>query len=273
MNAIKILKNSGCYEDFSQEKIVQSLLKAGISKHKAQQIANVIYKSCKENQSTKSIYKKVLKILNKENRRLATRYSMSKAITELGPDGYHFEAFIKFLFQKMGYLAQTNKHIHGEFVRHEIDVIAKKDKSHIYCECKFHNNQSTKNDLKTALYIYARYLDIKNNKENNITEFWIISNTKFTKDAITYANGVGLTLIGSNTPNKNSLTNMALNLKLFPITCLSSLKKNEAKLFIKNDIILIEQLLDRTDLFFNFNIDVNRQEKIIEEINHLLERE
>lgn len=49
---------------------------------------------------------------------------------------------------------------------HEIDVLASHTllhehiTEHIFVECKFHNAQGTQTDAKTALYVYAQFLDV-----------------------------------------------------------------------------------------------------------------
>ena len=56
---------------------------------------------------------------------------MPKAIHELGPDGYHFEQFIAAIFKAQGYKISTNNIIKGRCVKHELDVIAKKNNKNI----------------------------------------------------------------------------------------------------------------------------------------------
>ena len=44
-----------------------------------------------------------------------------------------------------------------------------------------------KNDLKTVLYVKARMDDLRMVKENNFNDFFLVSNTSFSKDAIKFA--------------------------------------------------------------------------------------
>jgi hypothetical protein len=270
MNSTQILKNSGCYENFSFEKLFSSLKKSGISDEYARSIAKKLQEKCPNEFTSKEIFKQAYKLLKKEDRILATKYSMTKAISDLGPDGYHFERFIKELFTNMGYAAKTNHFEHGRCIRHEIDVLAISEKEQIYCECKFHNNQNTKNDLKVALYVNARYRDIVENTENKITAFWLISNTKFTKDAVQYSNCAGLTLLGPNTPNESSLSNLAIKFKVFPVGSLTSLKKKDAKILIKNNTILIRDIYDSPKSLDILNIEQKTKDLILKEIKVLL---
>lgn len=272
MNALQIIKNSGNTEEFSKEKLINSLVKSGASKQKAEEICQKILKTCHEGHSTKQLYRKALSYLKKESKLLASNYSMTKAISELGPDGYHFEKFICEIFQRMGYDSKTNFMAKGKCVRHEIDVLAVNHKT-IYCECKFHNNINTKNDLKTALYVWARYQDIKSNPENKIDDFWLISNTKFTKDAVKYANCAGLTLLGPNTPEQHSLTNLAIKHHVFPIGTLTTLKKKYIKSLNAKDCILISHIAENPNQLEDIGIPENERRAIIREVKLLKELE
>ena len=114
----------------------------------------------------------------------------------------------------------------GEFVRHEVDVVATKANYQIYVECKFHNNEGHRNDIKTVLYVKARWDDLKNGPDGKyLHEFYVSSNTAFSSDAIAYAKGVGLKLLGVNAPEKESLLDKIKIHKLYPITSLKRLKK------------------------------------------------
>ncbi len=44
---------------------------------------------------------------------------------------------------------------------HEVDVLAEKDGRRVGIEVKFHNEQGGKTDIKDALYVHARYEDLK----------------------------------------------------------------------------------------------------------------
>ena len=78
-------------------------------------------------------------------------------------------------------------------------------------ECKFHNRQGLKSDVKVPLYVHSRFLDIEmqwkkqSDSKGQFHQGWIVTNTRFTENAIKYGNGVGLKLIGWDYPKKGSL--------------------------------------------------------------------
>lgn len=194
---------------------------------------------------------------------------MTKAISELGPDGFNFEKFITTVFRGLGFKSSSNHIVKGRCVSHEIDVIARKGKQVIYSECKFHNSPSTKNDLKVALYVSARYLDLAQNPENELTEFWLISNTKFSKDAIQYSECAGLTLLGPNYPARNALADIAKKTKVYPVTALTTLKKAQARLLIKNGIVLSYEIQNKPDALESIGLDTETIKNVLIEIEGL----
>lgn len=270
MNAAYLIKkNSGDEEEFSKRKLEYSLVCAGASKDQATRISSQVYTKCSAGHTTKKIYNEAFKILKKESKILASQYSMTKAISELGPDGYNFEKFVSSVFRGLGFESSSNHIKRGRCVKHEIDVIARKGKRVVFSECKFHNSPTTKNDLKTALYVYARYLDLKENPENELTEFWLISNTKFSKDAIQYANCVGLTLLGPNFPARNALADMAKETKVYPVTALTTLKKAHARALLKNGFVLSYEVQKDPSILQRIGLDKEKSNNVLVEIEGL----
>jgi hypothetical protein len=264
-----IQKKSGIEEEFSKRKLEYSLICAGATKEQASRISIQVYACCSKGNTTKKIYNEAFKRLKKECKILASQYSMIKAIGELGPDGFNFEKFITTVFRGLGYEASSNHIKHGKCVKHEIDVIAKKGKQVVYSECKFHNSPSTKNDLKVALYVNARFLDLASNPKNDLTEFWLISNTKFSKDAIQYSECVGLNLLGPNYPARNALADMAKQTRVYPVTALTTLKKAQARLLLKNGVVLIYEIQNKPEVLENIGLDSDTIKNVLVEIEGL----
>lgn len=270
MTPDKIKKSSGEFELFNEDKLYRSLVIAGASEKQARRIVSQVKKKVPEGSSTRKIFSHAFRLLKKESKLLASHYSLSKSIHELGPDGFLFEKYICALFHSMGYEASTNHYLSGKCVKHEIDILAKKNNETIYCECKFHNHPSYKNDLKTALYVQARHEDIKSNPDNNLSEFWLISNTKFSTDAIDYSECAGLKILGPNYPHKEALGDLSKRFHVYPITCLTSLKKIYVKSLLKDGIILTKELIDSPKLLDKLNLPYEEKEKTLTEIKTLM---
>ena len=72
--------------------------------------------------------------------------------------------FIAELFKQQGYKVEVGKILQGNCVSHEIDVIAVKENQLNLMECKYRNQPGVAVDVKTPLYIKARFEDVLDNK-------------------------------------------------------------------------------------------------------------
>src|SRR3989304_3244888 len=89
------------------------------------------------------------------------RYSIKKAIYALGPSGYQFEKYFGRILKEYGYSVEVNRMLQGYCVMHEIDVFAIREKEGFVIECKYHSDGGIPTDVKVALYIHARFEDIR----------------------------------------------------------------------------------------------------------------
>lgn len=213
---IKVKKASGEIENFSEEKIRGSLQRAGADDDLINQILNQIKPQLYEGITTREIYRQVFDLLKKYNQPLLQKYNLKEAIMALGPSGYPFEKFIAGILDHYDYQTQTNQIIKGKCVEHEIDIIAQKDNQRLMIECKFHHHAGLKTDIKVALYTHARFLDVA--KNGQFTDGWLITNTKITSQAITYAQCVGLKITSWDYPADASLRLLITKSGLYPIT-------------------------------------------------------
>lgn len=238
-----IRKNSGERELFNLEKFRHSLEKAGASPDLINQIAKR-FETHPELRTTSDIYRFALKELHHQDTGAAGRYNLKKALSELGPAGFPFEQFIAHLFNRGGYTIETNQIVRGTCVDHEVDVIAIKDNRHYMIECKFHNNNTLKTNVKVTLYVKARFDDIKElwEKEpghgHEFHEAWVVTNTKFTSQAIQYAQCRGMNLLGFSWPHHGNLAQLIDQYGLHPITALSTLSPKDKKEFIQAGFVL-----------------------------------
>ena len=123
-----------------------------------------------------------------------------------------------------------------------MDIVAEREDQTIYAECKFHNIGHKKNDIKTALYVQARAQDLKNNIDNHFHQYWLVSNTAFSLDAITYAKCSGLILHGLNTKEFGTLHDIIIRYQLYPVTSLRKIKKQTIQRLLENHLIMCKDL-------------------------------
>ncbi|MFA6430182.1 MAG: ATP cone domain-containing protein [Candidatus Paceibacterota bacterium] len=277
MPEIYIIKSNGEREVFDYSKLEASLKKIGTDDLVVKEILEEIAKELHEGITTREIYKRAYSILRKKQKTVSLRYSLKKAVAELGPTGFPFEKYVAEIFKSQGYETETGVIVKGKCVEHEIDVVAWKEGELIMTEAKFHTDFNLKSDLKVVLYVKARYDDLYGNryvfggKERELTEGWIVTNTKFSSTAIQYDQcQPHLKLVGWNYPYGNNLHNMIERAELIPITALTSINTIEKNMFLARGVVLSKALLDE-NLLKEVNFDEKKIKSIITEVNSLCE--
>ncbi|MBI0398094.1 restriction endonuclease [Cyclobacterium marinum] len=273
-----ITKASGEEAPFSVIKLQQSLERAGASLDMIDKIVFKIKGQLFDGMSTKKIYNEAYSLLRKHSKPIAGRYKIKQAILELGPSGYPFEKFVGAILKHQGYRTKVGVIILGHCVSHEIDVEAEKDDKHFMVECKFHNRQGYKCNVKIPLYIKSRFEDVKKQWEKRTEhskkfhQGWVVTNTRFTKDAIQYGECSGLVLISWDYPKNESLNDRINLYGLHPVTCLTSLTKAEKQKLIDKMIVLCKELCEKPQLLEEIGISQTRVKKIIKEGKEICSR-
>ena len=275
---ILITKASGEVVPFAPEKLMRSLTKAGATKAQAEEILASIKPLLHPGISTKTIFKNAFRLLKKVAPPKAGKYKLKIAIMELGPTGFPFEKYFATILQNMGYKVQTSVILQGVCVKHEVDVIAEKENHHEMVECKFHQQQGTFCNVKIPLYIHARFKDVEagfvdsSSKNNTLHQGWVVTNTRFTTDAIQYGTCAGLKLVGWNYPDGDSLNNLIDKTGLYPITALTSLTRKEKQTLLNNDIVLCKEIINSPDLLKLAAIVQTKHETILQEARELCKK-
>lgn len=268
---IRIVKSSGEKAIFSKERLKRSLIKAGASEEQAVKIMDVIAKEITEETSTRQIHNKALKLLKKEHSGLAARYNLKRAIYELGPSGFPFEQFIAAILDSAGYRTELRKTLQGRCVSHEIDVLASKDNVSHLVECKFHSEEGRICDVKIPLYIHSRFRDVKQKwKDSNpLVNAWVVTNTRFSKDAVDYGKCSGLHLLSWDYPNGNGLKDQIDDFGLHPLTCSTLLTRSEKQTLLNEKLVLSRDLVLNEGMLRKIGVNEARRQRIINEMKYL----
>jgi hypothetical protein len=263
---IFVTKASGKSEPFSILKLRKSLERVKANKPEIDNIIAKLLPQLYNGINTKKIYSEAFRLLRQCSPYNAARYQIKKGIMELGPSGFPFEKFISKLFEIQGYSVQTGQFVKGKCVTHEIDVIAKKETEILLAECKYRNTQGITVDVKTPLYIHARFDDVLANgsfkKKEESVKGWVITNAKFTTDAITYGKCVGLNLLSWDYPNKSSLKELIDLYGLYPLTCLTSLSKQEKQWLLTKDYVLAKDVYQNEKLLEKAGVSIKRIDSV-----------
>lgn len=270
---LKITKASGEQADFSYEKLRTSLKHTGAGDQLIERIIRTVRDELYPGISTREIYNRAFAILRKDTPVFASKYKLKKAIYELGPSGFPFEKFIGAVLQYSGYENEIGKVIPGACVQHEIDVFARKNGTVTLVECKFHGDQGRKCDVKIPLYIHSRFLDInsawKKHAENNLTGSWLVTNTRFTSDALKYGRCAGLYLLSWDYPKENSLKDRIDRLGLHPVTSSTLMTKREKQFLLDKGIVLCRDLHKESFMLDHIGVSEKRKKNILREICEL----
>ena len=272
---MKIVKHSGNIVDFEREKLRDSLLKSGASKSIVEDVISQIEKQLYEGISTKKIYKLAFGLLKKNANSHAARYNLRAAIQLLGPAGFFFEKYIAKLFQSEGFETLTNLSLQGKCVSHEVDVVVRKNNYLTMIECKFHAGRDAVSDVKVPMYILSRFNDLKSQRlaifeENNVLDYcFIITNNRFTADAIQFARCSNISLLSWDYPDNENLRDKIDRSQLYPVTCLTTLTLAEKDRLMNVGIILVKELLDDTDCLKSIDLSQNRVKNVIREASEL----
>jgi hypothetical protein len=250
-----ISKADGTNETFDPVRLVRSLERAGAGAHTADRIAESIASIVVPGMSSKEVYTRAFNMLRKEARPVAARYALRRALLELGPSGHPFEDFVSHLYRAEGWQVETRKVIQGRCVMHEVDFYASHPEKNEYlaAELKYHNDPAYKTDLKVALYVKSRFDDISNcdseTRSCAIDRGILITNTKFTSEAIAYSECAGVELLGWGYPENENLFMRMDRSKVYPVTALTGLSSAEKRLLIEHGVIAVDEIVrDRASL-------------------------
>jgi len=271
-----VIKNSEEKEFYSEDKLRASLRSCGATSDQVDVIITQLNNQIYNGISTNELYNKAFSLLKKLDRVFASRYSLKRALFELGPTGYPFERLIGALLKEKGYKTKVGVILQGHCVTHEIDVLAEKEGSVYAIECKFHTDSKATSNVKVPLYINSRFLDVQKfwnasgKNDTNLKQGWLITNTRFTKDAIDYGKCIGLTLLSWDYPKGNGMKIKIDNYGLYPVTALTTLTKKEKQQLIETDFILIKELYSNLDFLQSIQISKSRINQTKNEIDKLL---
>lgn len=272
---ILVTKASGEKVPISWKKLELSLRRSGADDSIIEEVKEKLKSRLHDGISTRKIYQHAFNILRKTSKSFAARYKLKQAIMELGPSGYPFEKFISEILKFQGFSVQVGVIVEGNCVNHEIDVIAEKGEKHFMVECKFHNQPGIKSDVKIPLYIYARFLDVEKKWKTiaghgvKFHQGWLVTNTRFTNDAIQYGTCAGLHLLGWDYPQKNSLNELIDASGLHPITSMTTLTKAEKQQLLEMKIVLCKELCQKPELLDSVGIPPPRKQRILQEGHEL----
>jgi hypothetical protein len=285
--SIKVIDSLGREENFSEHKILRSLKRAGTPREKAKQILSFLKPRLYSGITTAEIFKILKQELDKTNPEASLKFNLKIAMRALGPDGFSFEKYIKEVFESNGYAVKINQYLPGRCLSYETDLVAEKDNIIYFGECKYRNHAGERIDLSVAMKLYAAFIDVYSIafkdqiKQGKKIIPLIITNTKFTSQAIKYCECQGIKLLGWNYPKNNGLERIIEEKKLYPITILPSFRQYMNLPFGNAGMMLASELTNIKDIK-NFSkkirlplskvIDLSKEARILHNGTSLVEK-
>jgi hypothetical protein len=138
-------------------------------------------------------------------------------------------------------------------------------------ECKFHHEQGQFCNVKNPLYIHSRFKDIEivlkqqPAFENKILSGGLVTNTRFSADAVQYGTCINMFMLGWDYPNGNGLKHRIDQYRLYPITALMTITNYEKKALLNKGIILCAKLRENEIVLRELNFSETRIAKVISE--------
>lgn len=273
---MQVKKHSGELTDFNPNSLRYSLSRSGANTEEVDRVFKEIERKLYNGISTRELYELAFEHLKLVRNTFAARYSLKKALRDLGPEGYYFEKWVARIFQEDGYQSVTGQTIQGYAVTHEIDVVAVKDNKMLAIECKFRNDIDAKISVTTPMYFMSRVKDITDltytffNKNLKVSEGWLVTNAYFTTDSIKFGEYHKMNLLSWDFPKDNSLKIKVDNNGEYPITCLTSLTDMEKGKLLKAQCILVKDIVRDPKFLQAIQADNTKKKRILLEAKGLI---
>ena len=273
---IHVAKNSGELTPFDVEKLKASLYKSGASEDEVQQVIEEILPLLYDGIKSKSLYQLAFRQLKKVSNALAARYSLKRALRDLGPAGYYFEKWVARFFENYGYQTMTGQLIPGAAVTHEADVIAQKGENTYWIECKFRNTVDAKISVTTPMYLLSRIKDISVNTYdlfggNTIfNKGWLVTNAYLTTDSVRFGEHYGISLLSWDYPGGRSIKNLVDQKSLYPVTCLTTITPTEKEILLSSGCIMVKDILKNERYLDKLGLTKGKRKKILREVCDLV---
>ena len=271
---VPIIKADGTEEPFDLEKLITSLKRSGASDEAITEVTREISTAMRPGMTTGDIYRRVYAVLKRSERQpVASRYSLKRALLDLGPTGYPFEDYVAQIWSALGWKTQTRLILSGRCTTHEVDMVAEKGGRKIAAEVKFHNAPGMRSDVKTALYVNARWHDInarlEASGEKRFDEWLLITNTHFTSQAEEYGGCAGLSLISWNYPHHGNLQDLIEETRVHPLTCLTTISRYDKNQLLKDGVVLCRTVAEDPGQLRRIGVPEPKVKKIIAESKYL----
>ena len=247
--SVYVTKADGSRQLFDGGKIVKTCLRMGANREIADNISRKIESEIYDGVSTEEILDRIFRLLQEHRPVIKHLLDLRKGLSLMSSKP-EFELFVRTLLSENGYEVAPNRILRGKCVEHEVDGIARKDGVTYFVEAKHHSNYHTPTGLDESRIARAVLEDVLEGFEvglNNwgIERAMIVTNTKFSEHARQYGKCRNILQIGWSSPPYHGLQDMIEEKRLYPVTCLKSLRKQTKERLASAGIVSLKQLIER----------------------------
>lgn len=273
---MKIRKYSGELVEYDVDKLRNSLSKSGASPQAVELIVEAIQPRMFDGIHTKEVYRMAFNYLKRQAHSFAARYSLKRALRDLGPEGYFFEQWAARIFEHLGYSTVTGQRLKGAAVSHEIDVVGLKEGGLMIAECKFRNTTEARISVTTPMYFLSRFKDLEGRSFSYfdqvapVTAGWLVTNAYLTSDAIAFSEYYGVKVLSWDYPQGKNIKNRVDDTGLYPLTCLTSITTAEKRILLSAGCILVKDLLFNKEALASLQLSPSRERNVREEAQELV---
>jgi hypothetical protein len=242
-----VTKADGSRQQFDRNKIVATCMRMGATKQDAEEIAGKIESRVRDGMPTAKVLQMIFQFIHKYKPQASRLYDLRRGLSLMNSKP-EFEKFVQILLVNIGFEVVPNKILKGKCIEHEADAIARKDGVTYFVEAKHHYNYHAFTGLDESRIARAVLEDVSEAFNLGLTdlkidEAVIVTNTKYSEQAMQYGTCRNILQIGWSTPADLGLRDIILEKSLYPLSCIRGLKTDARLQLVDSGIILINQLV------------------------------
>lgn len=242
-----VTKADSSRQQFDRNKIVATCMRMGATKQDAEEIAGKIESRVYDGMPTAKVLQMIFQFIHKYKPQASRLYDLRRGLSLMNSKP-EFEKFVQILLANIGFEVVPNKILKGKCIEHEVDAIARKDGVTYFVEAKHHYNYHAFTGLDESRIARAVLEDVSEGFNLGLTdlkidEAMIVTNTKYSEQAMQYGICRNILQIGWSTPADLGLRDIILEKSLYPLSCIRGLKTDVRLQLVDSGIILINQLV------------------------------
>jgi hypothetical protein len=243
-----VKKADGSFQKFDKEKVARTCLRMGTDRQTAYEIADKVEARVYDGIPTSKVLQMIFHYVRINKPHVRNLYDLRKGISLMGSKP-EFEAYVRAILAHAGFEVSPNQLLAGKCVTHEVDGVARKNGFTYFVEAKHHLNYHTPTGLDESRIARAVLEDVVEGfalgRSNlKIDGAMIVTNTRYSEEAIQYGKCRGILQIGWSSPDGHGLQDLIEGTNLFPLSCLRGLKRDVRDKLVTSGIVILEQVLN-----------------------------